>query len=230
MKKKVMVVDDDPAQVRLMDKVLTQSGYDVLKAYDGLEAIRLVSEQKPDMVLLDVVMPGIDGWLTCSRIREFTDIPVIMLTGQKSAEDDIVRGLDYGADEYLLKPVGNRELVARVGAAFRREKQSYKQGKSVFNDDYLSINIAERRVAVKGKRIKLTPREFRILALLVENIGHIVTHQQVLQNVWGWEYIDDIDYVRIYISHLRQKIEQVSSHPRYILNEPGMGYYFYHLD
>ena len=119
-------------------------------------------------------------------------------------------GLNSGADEYLLKPVGNKELLARVRAALRRaESPSYMEGreKTVFSDDFLTVDVAERRVMVKGERVKLTPREFRMLALLIKNSGHILTHQQVLEKVWGWEYIDDVDYVRIYISHLRQKVE-----------------------
>ena len=230
MAKKILVVDDEPAQVRLVDQVLTNNGYEVLRAGSGQEALRAIFEQKPDLVLLDVVMPGIDGWQTCSRIREVTDIPIIMLTGKRNTEDDIVRGLDYGADEYLSKPLGNRELVARVRAALRRaELPSYLDEKkgTLFTDSYLIINVAERKVIVNGGRIKLTPREFRLLALLVENANSILSHQQVLENVWGWEYIDDVDYVRIYVSHLRQKIEPDPSQPKYILTEPGVGYYFH---
>ena len=230
MAKKILVVDDEPAQVRLADQVLTNSGYEVLKASNGQEALRIMFEQKPDLVLLDVVMPGIDGWQTCSRIREVTDIPIIMLTGKRNSENDIVRGLDYGADEYLSKPLGNRELVARVRAALRRaELPSYldEKKRTLFTDSYLIINVAERKVIVNGGRIKLTPREFRLLALLVENANSILSHQQVLENVWGWEYIDDVDYVRIYVSHLRQKIEPDPSQPKYILTEPGVGYYFH---
>ena len=230
MNKKILVVDDEPAQIRLADQVLTNKGYEVLKAGNGQEALRVIFEHKPDLVLLDVVMPGIDGWQTCSRIREVSDIPIIMLTGKRNSEDDIVRGLDYGADEYLSKPLGNRELVARVRAALRRaERPSYRDGRNkiLFSDDYLTVNVAERRVTVNGERIKLTAREFRLLALLVENADRVLTHQQVLENVWGWEYIDDVDYVRIYISHLRQKIEPDPSQPKYILTEPGVGYYFH---
>ena len=229
MNKKVLVVDDEPAQLRLAEHVLNNNGFLVLKANNGQEAIRMVFEHKPDLVLLDVMMPGIDGWQTCSCIREITDIPIIMLTGKRNTEDDIVRGLESGADEYLTKPLGNRELLARVRAALRRaEKPSYldEKKKVLFNNDYLTIDVTERRVMVKGERLKLTPREFRLLALLVENADRVLSHQQVLENVWGWEYIDDVDYVRIYISHLRQKIEPDPSQPRYILTEPGVGYYF----
>jgi two-component system KDP operon response regulator KdpE len=230
MSKKILVVDDEPAQIRLAEQVLASSGYEVLKAESGQEALRIIYEQKPDLVLLDVVMPGIDGWQTCSRIREVTDIPVIMVTGRRNSEDDIVRGLDYGADDYLSKPLGNRELVARVRAALRRaEKPSYldEKKRTLFSDDYLTLDVAERKVTVGGERLKLTPREFRLLALLVDNADHVLSHQQALENVWGWEYLDDVDYVRIYISHLRQKIEPDPSQPKYILTEPGVGYYFH---
>jgi two-component system KDP operon response regulator KdpE len=229
VKRKILVVDDEPAQLRLVDQVLTANGFLVIKANSGQEAIRIVYENTPDLVLLDVMMPEIDGWQTCRCIREVSDVPVIMLTGKRNSEDDIVHGLESGADEYLAKPVGNRELLARVRAALRRAEKSPNRNdkkKVLFANDYLTVDVGERKVTVKGQRLKLTPREFRLLALLVENADHVLSHQQVLENVWGWEYIDDVDYVRIYISHLRQKIEPDPSQPRYILTEPGVGYYF----
>ena len=227
--KKILVIDDDPIFLRLVDQVLTHQRYEVFKASNGQEALRLLFAEKPDIVLLDVVMPRMDGWQTCQRIREISDVPVIMVTGKQKAEEDIVRGLDYGADEYLLKPVGSRELVARVRAVLRRaELPSSTEVKRevAYADDFLTADIAERKVMVKGERVKLTPREFRLFALLVENAGRILTHKQILEKVWGWEYTDDLDYVRIYISHLRQKIEPDSALPRYIMTEPGVGYYF----
>jgi two-component system KDP operon response regulator KdpE len=229
MAKKILVVDDEPAMVRLIDQILTDKGYEVLKASNGQEALRLFFACKPDLVLLDVVMPGMDGWQTCSRIRELSDVPIIMLTGRQKSEDDIVRGLNYGADDYLLKPVGSKELVARVRAVLRRAElpSSLETERRVtYSDDYLMVDIAQRKVTVKGERVKLTPIEFRLLALLVENAGRVLTHQQLLEKVWGWEYSDDLDYVRIYISHLRQKIEPQPTQPRYIITEPGVGYYF----
>jgi two-component system KDP operon response regulator KdpE len=231
--RKILVVDDEPAQLRLVEQFLVGKGYDVIKADSGQEAVRIFYERKPDLVLLDVMMPEIDGWQTCRVIREASDIPIIMLTGKRFSEDDIVRGLECGADEYLAKPVGNRELLARVRAVMRRSETSERAGerkKVFFDNGYLTVDVTERKVTVKGKKLKLTPREFRLLALLVENVDRIMTHQQVLENIWGWEYIDDVDYVRIYVSHLRQKIEPDPSQPRYILTEPGVGYYFHSVD
>ena len=229
MAKKILIIDDDPIFLRLVDQVLSQQGYEVLKAASGQEGLRLLFTEKPDLVLLDVAMPRMDGWQTCQRIREISDVPIIMLTGQQKAEEDIVRGLDYGADEYLFKPVGNRELVARVRTVLRRGElpSSAETGREVtYADGFLTADITERRVMVNGERVKLTPREFRLFALLVERAGRILTHKELLERVWGWEYTDDLDYVRIYISHLRQKIEPDPALPRYIITEPGVGYYF----
>ena len=229
MGRKILVIDDDAAFLRLAEQIFTHEGYEVFKASNGQEGLRLLFAHKPDIVLLDVVMPGLDGWQTCSRIRDVTDTPIILLTGKQRAEDDIVRGLDYGADDYLLKPVGNRELVARVRAILRRAElppSPEARMEITYGDAFLTVDVAERKVMVDGKQVKLTPREFRLFALLVENAGRILTHKQVLEKVWGWEYTDDVDYVRIYISHLRQKIEPAPALPRYIITEPGVGYYF----
>ena len=234
MAKKILIVDDDLAMVRLIAQVLTKKGYEVLEAGSGQEALRIFFAHKPDLVLMDVVMPGMDGWQTCSRIRDISPtIPIIMLTGKRKTEDDVVHGLEYGADEYLLKPVGNKELAARVRAVLRRaELPSYLDGKEkaiTFSDGFLTVDIIERKVMVNGEKIKLTPIEFRLLTLLLENAGRILTHQQLLEKVWGWEYVDDLDYVRIYISHLRRKIEPEPTLPKYIITEPGVGYSFQKL-
>ena len=229
MGNKILVIDDDPSFLRLVEQILTQQGYEVLTASSGEEGLRILFAHKPDLVLLDVVMVKMDGWQTCQRIRDISDIPIIMITGKHKAEEDIVRGLDYGADDYLIKPVGNRELIARVRAVLRRTElppSAEARTKVTYVDDFLTIDVADRKVIVNGKQVKFTPREFSLLALLVQNAGHILTHKQVLEKVWGWEYTDDLDYVRIYISHLRQKIEPVPAQPRYIITEPGVGYKF----
>jgi two-component system KDP operon response regulator KdpE len=227
--RKILVVDDEPTLVKLISQTLSHRGYEVLTAGDGQEALRLLFANKPDLVLLDVKMPKMDGWQTCSRIRELSDVPVVMLTGKHKSEEDIVRGLDYGADDYLIKPVGSRELVARVKAMLRRAELPAPQDTErplSYSDDFLTVDVAERKVLVDGERVKLTPLEFKLLALLLKNAGHILTQKQLLEEVWGWEYADDVDYVRIYIWHLRQKIEPDPSQPRYIVTEPGVGYYF----
>jgi two-component system KDP operon response regulator KdpE len=225
--KKILVIDDDPAFVRLVEQVLTQKGYEVLSASSGGEGLRLLFVHRPDLVLLDVVMPGMDGWQTCSRIRDISDIPIIMLTAHEKTEEDIVRALDYGADDYLIKPVRSRELVARVRAVMRRaELPARERGSITYSDGFLTVDITERKVLVNGEQVKLTPIEFRLLTLLLQNAGRILTHRQLLEKVWGWEYIDDVDYVRIYVWHLRQKIEPDPSQPKYVITESGVGYYF----
>lgn len=229
MTSKILVIDDDASFIRMVEKVLSHQGYEALTADSGQEGLRLLFKHHPDLVLLDVVMPKMDGWQTCERIRDISDVPVIILTGKRVDEDDVAYGLDHGADDYLIKPVGNKELIARVRATLRRAALApaqYVREGVTYNDGYLSVDIARRQVMVNGKQVKLSPREFRLFSLLIENAGLILSHQQLLKGVWGWEYTDDIDYVRIYISHLRRKIEAEPSEPEYIMTETGIGYYF----
>ena len=229
MSQKVLVVDDEPSMIRLVTKVLADGGYEVSSAGDGQEALRVVFADKPDLVLLDVVMPKMDGWQTCSRIREMSNVPIIMLTGTSTSEEDVERGIDYGADDYLLKPVGNKQLLAKVRAVLRRAElpSSLDTRPSTYDDGYLTADLDERKVFVGGEKVKLTPTEFRLFAVLAKNPCHIFTHKQLLEEVWGWEYADDVDYVRIYILHLRRKIEPDPGDPKYVMTEPGVGYYFH---
>jgi two-component system KDP operon response regulator KdpE len=226
--KTILIVDDEPGQLKMFAQLLFLGGYNILKASSGREAVSIVQESTPDLVLLDVVMPEIDGWQTCRLIRDISGVPIIMLSGVRYSEGDIVHGLESGADEYLVKPISNRELLARVKAVFRRTDELLKT-KSVgahFSDGYLSVSVPERKVTVNGKATRLTNHEFRILLLLMENAGRVLTHQQLLEVIWGSEYINDVDYVRVYISHLRQKIEPTPAMPQYILTETGVGYFF----
>lgn len=227
MANKVLVVDDSPAFLTLVGRLLTGHGLEVVQARDGEEGLRTFFSTRPDLVVTDVIMPKLDGWQLCQRIREMSDVPLIMVTGKQQAEGDVVRGLDCGADEYLFKPVGNDELVARVKAALRRADLAPAEHKRVsFADGYLGIDLDAHRVLVGGERIRVTPREFSVLVLLLQNAGRVLSHRQILEKVWGWEYGDEIDYVRIYVAHLRQKIEPDPSHPRYVITEPGVGYFF----
>lgn len=229
MEETILVVDDDPTFVRLVDKALSREGYKVLTAGDGQEALRHLFAHRPDLVLLDVIMPRMDGWQTCRRIREASDTPLFMLTGQQRSEEDTVRAFGWGVDEFLNKPLGNRELLARVRAMLRRSgppSPPESEKRITYNDDYLAVDIAKRRVVARGERVRLTPTEFHLFALLLENSGRVLTHKQLLAKVWGWEYIDDRDHSRVYVWRLRQKIEPDPSQPKYIMAEPGVGYYF----
>lgn len=226
MSNKILIVDDDPMLSELIGYNLESEGYAIVRAQDGQEGLAKFKTEQPDLVILDVSMPKLNGWEVCERIRAVSDTPVMMLTAQ-GREEDIVRGLDLGADDYLTKPFQVRVLLARIRAALRRAHLSPEPEPEVtYADDYLVINLADRRVTVDGKITKLTPTEYKLLAFLVENKGRILTFRQILENVWGFEYIDDIDYLRVYIWHLRKKIERDSKNPVYLLNELSTGYRF----
>ncbi|MBN1248918.1 MAG: response regulator transcription factor [Anaerolineae bacterium] len=222
----VLVVDDEPRIIRFVRINLEMESFRVIEASDGLEAINQVREKMPDMVLLDVMMPEMDGFETLRMIREISNVPVIMLT-VRSSEEDKVRGLDLGADDYITKPFSPRELVSRVRAVLRRLQTLVPAEDSILEiDDYLGIDFNTVEVIVDGERVKLRPTEFRLLRHLVENAGWTVPHSTLLSKVWGYEYKDEISYLRLYINYLRKKIEPDPSNPRYILTERGMGYRF----
>ena len=223
--KKVLVIDDDVLLVRLIEHTLSQVGPQVLKAYAGHEGISLVRTQQPDLVILDIVLPDIDGWEVLQRIRQISKVPVLMLT-IKENEEDIVRALDNGADDYCTKPVGMKELAARVQAIFRRAELYESQKQTEFADNFLRINLAEQRVFKQGKEIRLTPMEFNLAHYLLTRAGHFVKPREILSQVWGQEYIDDVDLLRTCIWQLRRKLVLDPSHPRYIINRPGFGYQF----
>lgn len=223
----VMVVDDDPTLRRLLSHSLTEEGYRVVTARDGQEGLRVLFETKPDLLVLDVGMPKMDGWTMCQRVREISNIPIIMLTAS-TATEHVVKGLELGADDYIAKPVEMRELIARVRANLRRaatEPTVIKENK-VYTDDWLTVNLEERRVLVQDEQVRLTPTEFNLLAQLVSAAPRVMSYRDLLEQVWGWEYIDDIDYLRVYVWHLRRKLEPNPKEPRYIINELGVGYRF----
>ncbi|TKJ31470.1 MAG: DNA-binding response regulator [Chloroflexi bacterium B3_Chlor] len=225
--KRVLVVDDDPALLPLVEYTFAKEGYEVYTASDGREALRQFFAHRPDLIILDIMMPRMDGWETCRRIREVSDVPIMMLTA-RGQDEDIIRGLEYGADDYMTKPFSIKVLLAHARAVLRRAAlpaPDYGEP-TTYGDDYLTVDLKERRVTVKGEPVKLTPTEYRLLAYLVQNAGQVLTFQQILENVWGWEYQDDLDYVRVYVWHLRQKLEQDPKHPKYISTELGVGYRF----
>jgi len=225
--KRILVVDDEPRMIGFIRMNLELEGFQVLEASNGLEALEIVRTSLPDLVILDVMMPELDGFETLRILREFSSIPVIMLTA-KGEEDDRVYGLELGADDYITKPFSPRELSSRVRAVLRRvETPISAPEKAILKiDDRLSIDFNRREVIVAGERIKLRPTEYRLLYHLVENAGWTVPHEQLLAKVWGYEYRDEAHYVRLYVNYLREKIEEDPSNPRYILTERGVGYRF----
>lgn len=226
--KVILIVDDEARMRRFMQMNLELEGYRVIEASNGLEALDRVRDDLPDLVLLDVMMPEMDGFEALGIIRETSTVPIIMLT-VRDDEDDKVKGLGLGADDYVTKPFSPRELASRIQAVLRRVEMDSPSptGKSLIEiDDYLQIDFTRRVVIVGGQEVKLRPTEYRLLYHLVNNAGYTLTHEQILSKVWGYEYRDESQYVRLYITYLRQKIEPDPSNPKYILTERGIGYRF----
>ncbi len=224
---KAMIVDDEQAIRDALGRKLKRAGYDVILCGDGLEALRAFYAERPEIVILDIVMPeNVDGLTVCRRIRDVSDAPIMMLSAQAVTEEDVVDGLTAGADEYLIKPVRLNEFVARVDALVRRARLSSVESDQRYDDGYLSVDLHRRQVHVNNRKIHLTPTEFKLLAVLLENAGHVVTQRELLEQVWGHEYVDDIYYPRVYISQLRRKVERDAANPTYILTEHRIGYRF----
>jgi two-component system KDP operon response regulator KdpE len=224
MSDKILVVDDEPRVVRLVTEVLGAVDYVVIAAARGEPAIDMVAMEQPDLVLLDIRLPGdLDGYEICRRVREFSDVAVIMLTA-KALESDVLRGFDVGADDYLTKPFSAKELVARVKAVLRRTRRPEERVTTAFTCGELEINFARHAVKVRGDKVSLTRTEYALLRQLALNANRVMLHQDLLTQVWGPEYRDDIDYLRAYVRYLRRKLEPDPSHPRYILTSPGVGY------
>ncbi len=222
----ILVVDDEEKMRRLVRMNLELEGYRVIEAEDGLKALEMVREHLPDLVILDVQMPNLDGFETLKMIREVSDVPVIMLT-VRADEEDRVFGLDLGADDYLGKPFSPRELSSRIRAVLRRVKgPGASDDDIVVVDEDLTIDFRRRVAIVRGKEVKFRPTEWKLLYHLVKNAGWVLTHDMLLAKVWGHEYRDSPEYVRLYITYLRQKIEPDPSNPKYILTEYGVGYRF----
>lgn len=223
---KILAVDDEQRMVRFIQLNLEQDGFEVITAYNGKDALEQVRTQLPDLILLDIMMPDINGFEVLKKIREVNNVPVIMLTA-KGEEDDRIQGLELGADDYITKPFSPRELVSRIRAVLRRTKSfTDDQVDLIKVDERLTIDFSRREVWVEGQKVDLRPTEYRLLYHLVQNAGWVNTHEQLLTKVWGFEYQDEPHYVRLYVNYLRKKIEQDPSDPKYILTERGVGYRF----
>lgn len=226
VKGKILQIDDDLEFSKLTKMWLQNAGYEVSSAADGAEGLRRVFSNRPNLVLLDAVIPKMDGWEVCRRIREMCEIPVVMVTvrGQK---DDRLKGFVLGADDYITKPVDFPELIARVQAVLKRASQDSEDNEqSSFHDGEIEIEWRGRQVWIRGKQVKFSPLEFRILACLIKNRGWIVTHEQILEKAWGPNYIGDKSFVKLYVRYLRKKIEADPHNPKLIMTERGVGYYF----
>jgi len=224
--KTILVVDDEPRMVTFITMNLELEGFRVISAPNGYEALEKLTKEVPDLIVLDIMMPDMDGFETLKKIREVSSLPVIFLS-VKGQEFDRVRGLDLGADDYMTKPFSPKELVSRIRAVLRRTEASTPASRSeIVVDDELRINFDQRKVVVRGQEIQLRPTEYRLLYQLVTNAGRLLTHETLLSRVWGPEYRDEDQYVRLYIAYLRQKIEKDPKNPTYILSERGLGYRF----
>ena len=227
MKEKILVIDDDTELLDLAETWLQNTGYEPFTAGDGIEGLQRVYSSRPDLILLDINMPRMDGWEVCRRIRDMCDIPIIM-TSVNGQEADKLRAFGLGVDDYVTKPFNFSELMARVEAVLRRSGAASNQddSNSTFHNEEIDIDWRSRQVWVRGQQITLSPTEFRLLACLVENRGWIVTHEDLLRKVWGPNYFGDKSYVKLYVRYLRQKIESDPGSPQWILTERGIGYRF----
>lgn len=226
VKIRILVVDDELSIIKFLRATLTADGYEVLAAMDGAEALQVIERELPDLVLLDIMMPKMDGFTVCRRLREWSPVPIIMLSA-RGDEKDKVQSLDLGADDYITKPFGTTELLARVRAVLRRTKATASPPtQPTFTSGVLEISFAQRQVKVAGREIKLTPTEYNLLQELVLNAGKVLTHLHLLQKVWGAEYREEREYLHVFVRRLRAKLEADPPNPRYIMTVPGVGYQF----
>jgi two-component system KDP operon response regulator KdpE len=223
---RILVVDDEPKLIHLVQEVLTAAQYEVLVTGSGRRAVEMAAMEQPDLVLLDLILPGgTDGYEVATRLREFSDVPIIMLTG-RATEVERLRGFDAGADDYITKPFSSKELLARIRAVLKRAKGEAgapSGGAEIVCAD-LRIDLARHRVVVRGQEVHLTPTEYSLLHEMARHPNQVLLHEQLLSAVWGAEYRNDVDYLRAYIRYLRQKIEADPANPKLIQRCPGIGY------
>ena len=224
--KKILIIDDDVNLGQTIKLTFARVGAEVFTAVDGRDGLRQFYENRPDLVILDVRMPDINGWETCRQIRLLSNVPIIMLTTLDN-DEDVIRGLDHGADDFVTNPFSRDVLLARARAVFRRTELSTEpEDQLIYNDSYLLIDLRKHRIEVNGQVVQLSSTEFRLLTYLLQNAGQVLSYQNILDKVWGWEYQNSIDYVHVYISHLRRKLEADPRNPKYLLTERGIGYRF----
>lgn len=225
--KKILVVDDDPNLCEMLSLTFSMVGASVFMANDGTTGLRTFFQERPDLVILDVLLPDMDGWEVCRQIRLMANTPVIMLTTMNS-DADMIKGLDNGADDYIAKPFTGEVLIARARALLRRSSFSQPKAKpqKTYKDEYLYIDLDTYRVLVDGETVKLSATEFKLLSYLLQNTGRVLTYDQILQYVWGPEYRGSVDYVHVYVSHLRRKLEANPKQAKYLQTEHGIGYRF----
>ena len=224
----ILVADDDPQLLRLVTRNLELEGYEVVAVPDGQQALDRIEARVPDLILLDVMMPRLDGFAVCQRVREFSAVPIIIVTA-RGQDQDKVRGLDLGADDYLTKPFSVDELLARVRAVLRRAQLTAHEGgqglQSTTTIGGLTVDYAQHRVTMHGREVALTPIEYRLLAYLTQNAGRVVTQDLLLEHVWGAEYVGESHMLQVNVNRLRRKLEPDPAAPRYLLTRVGVGYY-----
>jgi len=222
---RVLVVDDEPQIRRVMKTALAANGYEAYEARTGEEALESLRQDSPDLILLDMNMPGMGGMQTCREIRSVSEVPIIVLSVRDSEQDKIA-ALDAGADDYMTKPFSVNELMARVRANLRRMPTQGENEQLIAISDQLTVNFGARQVIANGREVRLTPKEFDLLHYFLANANKPITHRKLLQTLWGPDYGDEVEYLRVFVSQLRKKIEKDPAHPRYIVTEPWVGYRF----
>ncbi len=223
MPDQILVIEDDPESRALLEDLLSAAGYEPLSASNTLEGLRVVHNSRPALVLLDIMLHGLDGWEACRRIRQASEVPFIIVSG-RSSNTDILRGFELGADDYVTKPFDHRELLSRVRTVLRRSENGQGKEPSVFRCNGLEVDLRTHRVSVNGRRVTLSPTEFRLLIYLIRRQNRVISHKELLFHVWGPAYVNETEYVKLYMCYLRKKLEEDPNNPKYLVNQRGVGY------